>query len=165
MRAIALMLMLFGMADAARAQWDFTLDPPQAQDGGAVSIVVNDATGCFQSDGFSTIVRDGNTVTATAWIDDSIPPGTPPGTCPPQWVTPNHFSLGTFTTGSYEVRVVICTNSPAPEPCATEATLQLLVFGAGGTRFSVPTLSSAVMILLVFSILIGVHLNFGQRFR
>ena len=146
MRVIALMLRLFGMAGAAHAQLTFTLDPPQGQNGGVVNVRVDDVDGCSHTDGFSTVVRNGNAVTATAWIDDSVPPGG----CPPAWMTPQFFPLGTFATGNYTVEIVVCVN--APVPCSVQATLDLSVFGSSGQRFTVPAAGWPVLVLLAVAL-------------
>jgi hypothetical protein len=154
MRSIALLLMFFGMAGAAQAEWVFTLDPMPAQNGQAVNLQVADTDfHCFPA-GDPAVVRDGNTMRVTFEIEDFTPPGTPDGVCPAYRVTPRLHSLGTFATGNYVVEVETCSNPPAGPPCTSRASLNLSVFGATGERFTVPTLSGAVVIGLMLAVMV-----------
>lgn len=151
MRAIALTLMLFGMAGVARAETIYTLDPTQGRNGEIVSLRIDETDGqCFPA-GQPEILRDGTTVRVRFEIEDFNPPGTPPGVCPPYRVTPRFHALGSFAPGNYVVEVTTCSNSPPP-PCRVEATLNLSVFGSSGARFTVPALSSALVILLALAV-------------
>lgn len=150
MRAIVFLLLLTVMTSDARADWTFSLDPPHGRAGRVVSLRVDDTFGCFPSDGLTSVERNGNTITTTAWIVDSAPAGG----CPAQWIAPRFFPLGTFTPGYYEVEVVLCTSSPAPSPCTVRATLPLAVFASSGDRFTVPALSGVAAIGLVLAIVL-----------
>jgi hypothetical protein len=150
MRMIALMLMLLGTVGAAHAQWTYTLDPPHVQAGGAINLRIDDDNiGCFFSHGNPQIQRNGSVVTVTIGMTDEAQPGG----CPPTWATPRLMPIGSFGSGNYEVHVIVCTNAPGPQPCETEATLSLSVLGLNGRRFTVPTLSGAIVILLVFAVM------------
>lgn len=149
MRALVLLLLLIGVMGEAQSQTSYSLDPAQAPAGTTMNLRVDDTSGCFPFGGFVTIERNGNTVTATGWTEDFLPPGG----CPPEWTTPLSYSLGAFTSGSYEVEVVICTNSPFPDPCTARATLPLTVFGNSGVKFTVPTTSGAIAIGLALAIM------------
>lgn len=157
MRGIFLFVVLLASClEEAQAQTTFSLDPAQAVAGEIVTLRLDDATGCFPAN-LPTIVRSGSTVTFRAHINDSIPPGVPPGGCPPEWVTPRFFSLGPFTPGHYTVEAIICTNSPGPDPCALDDTLQLHVSGSAVARFTVPALSVPMVVGMAFAMmLIGV---------
>lgn len=153
MRAIAWMLLFFGMAGAARAEWVFTLDPSQGQNGGVVNLRVEDTEDqCFNASE-PLVQRNGNTITATYGIEDFQPPGTPEGVCAGYRVTPRLDSLGAFATGNYTIEVVTCSNPAVGPPCVTQATLNLSVFGSTGQRLTVPTMSGAIVILLVFAVI------------
>lgn len=148
MRAIALMLMLFGMAGAARADVVFTLDPTRGQNGQIVNLRVDETDEqCFPA-GDPGVVRDGNTVRVRFDMEDFLPPGTPDGVCPAYRVTPRFHPLGTFASGNYTVEVTTCSNPPIGPPCRVEATLNLSVFGSNGT-FTIPTMSVATAIAMV----------------
>ena len=144
MRAIVLtMLLTAASPSAVRAQWSFSLDPAQASEGQAVNLRVDDPSGCTPF-GVPALVRGDASVTATFVVDDSVLPGG----CPAAAVTPRIHSLGTFAPGSYEVDVVVCSNSPLPPPCTVRATLALSILGAQGTRIAIPTLSATAAIAL-----------------
>ena len=155
MHNFALIVMLFLMAGVARAEWSFTLSPTQSQQDGVVNLRVEDTDfQCFSS-GVPEVVRDGTTIRVRYEIEDFIPSGTPPGICPVYRVTPRLDSLGTFATGHYTVEVRTCSNPTPPDPpCRVETTLSLTVLGVAGTRFTVPTLSGAVWILLVCAVMV-----------
>lgn len=146
MRTVLVVLMLFGLVDQASAQWTFSLEPATARAGKIVTLRVDDDSGCFEVDN-PIVERDGSTITVRGTIDDSIPPGTPPGTCPPQWASPRFFSLGTFAPGNYQVQAVLCFNAPPPDECQLQATLPLTVVGPSGT-FTVPAASWRALFLL-----------------
>ena len=152
MRAMALILMLLAMSGVASAATVYTLDPAQSRDGQLVNLRIDETDEQCFSAGEPEILRDGTTVRVRFEIEDFIPPGTPPGVCPPYRVTPRFHSLGVFTPGNYVVEVTTCTNSPPP-PCRVETTLNLSVLGSSGTRFTVPTLSGAIVTLLAFAVI------------
>ncbi len=150
MRAIALTLMLFAMGGTARADWTFTLDPAPAHAGQVVNVRVDDQSGCTP---FSVpaVVREGSIVRISFLLDDGILP--PP--CLPERVAPRLHSLGVFLPGNYTVEVSLCGNVPPPLPaCSVDTTLNLSVFGSSGRRVTVPMLSGAVAIGLMFAIML-----------
>lgn len=151
MRAIAVILVLSSMTGMARADTNYSLDPAQGREGKVVSLRVDETERQCFSAGPPEILREGAVIKVRFEIEDFIPPGNPPGVCPPYRVTPRFHSLGTFAPGNYVVEVTTCSNSPPP-PCRVEATLDLSVFGSSGTRFAVPTLSSAAALLLAFAV-------------
>jgi hypothetical protein len=147
MRTMTAMVMLFGMSGAARAEWTFTLDPPQGQEGQNVSLRIdNQPVGCTLFGMPTSMVRDGNTVRVSFEVDDGILP--PP--CLPERVAPRLQPLGSFAAGNYTVEVSICVNAPVPPFCSVHTTLELSVFGSTGQRFTVPALSAVAAICLVF---------------
>jgi hypothetical protein len=143
----------FGTAGATRAEWVSTLEPPQSRDGGVVTLRVEDTEDqCFNA-GDPLVQRNGNAIKAAYGIEDFQPPGTPAGVCPGYRVTPRLDSLGAFATGNYTIEVVTCSNPAIGPPCVTQTTLNLSVFGSTGQRLTVPTMSGAIVILLVFAVL------------
>lgn len=142
MRAVTVMLLL-GIAGVARGEVVFTLGSPQSIAGQIVNLRVDETDfHCFSAT-TPEVILDGATVRVRYEIEDFTPPGTPPGTCPAYRVTPRLDSLGAFAPGSYTVEVTTCSNPvPPTPPCAVRATLDLIVFGTKGARFTVPTLSA-----------------------
>jgi hypothetical protein len=158
MRTIVILCLLLGMSGAARAERIFLLEPPTVHAGAIVNLYVDETEDHCFSALQPFVLRDGNLVTVRFEIADFNPPGTPPGTCPPDRVTPQRHSLGVFAPGQYEVQVIACANPPPPLPeCVLQATLPLTVLGVRETRFTVPALSADIAIALAVALMaIGV---------
>lgn len=148
MRATVVMLMLLGTSGMARADWQFTLDPPVAQDGDLVNLrVANPPSDCTPF-AIPAVVREGNTVRVSFEINDSIPPGP----CPADRMAPRLHSLGTFALGTYVVEVSTCSNAPGGPSCTRHATLNLLLLGSDGRVLAVPVTNWPALVLLAMAV-------------
>ena len=152
MRAIPLMLFLMALAGPAHAEWRFALDSAQVRSGDGVRLRVEDSDfQCFPA-GVPEVLREGATVRVRYELEDFLPAGTSPGTCPGYRVTPRFDALGSFAPGQYLVEVRTCGNPPSGPSCTLRAALNRGVFGANERRFTVPALADPVALGLVLAL-------------
>ncbi len=127
-------------ASVASAGTDtFSLQPSTVLAGDEVLFRIDSSDGCFLAESHS-VTRNGSQVEMRITNTDVLP-------CTPAQMTPILYSLGNFTAGTYQVSVVVCVN--APNPCSVRTTLPLTVLGVTTEVATIPTVSTAALILLV----------------
>lgn len=155
MRKTLLAVSLLGASAGARAEWLFSLVPARGSEGTSIALRVEDTDShCFPA-AAPNVVREGDRVLVRFEIEDFIPSGTPPGTCPAYRVTPREHSLGPFARGRYEVQVTTCSNpTPPTPPCTLRATLPLVVNARAPAPFTVPALSGPAALAAALALLV-----------